>query len=556
MIKMMKKYSLIPVILLFPCLLFGQGIYNNGGKIVVGSGVTLTVSGSGGNYRNENNGSLNLSGTLKLDGNLTNNAATDVIGTAGVGSKVELKGTTAQTIGGTTSSAFTFPDLVVNNASGVTFEKDANVTGALTLTNGLVNIGNNNFTLGTATTIAGTPSASSMIVATGSGKVQKLWAGTGTFTFPVGDNTGTAEFSPVTLTFTSGTFNNAVTGVNLVNAAYNDPSITGSYLKRYWNITQSGISGFVCNAVYQYSLADVVGTEVNIASVQVLPAPLTAFSMANVASHQLITNGLTSFGTFTGGPGYHMFHLTAFLEGPFNGSNAMNTTLNANHLIPLSQPYNNGKSWSYSGTENVGTIPADVVDWILVEVRQAPSADLATSSTIQARRAGFIKSDGTIVDLDGTSPLNMGKPIINKPLFVVVRHRNHLSIMSSGALPPDENGIYNYDFSTALTQAYGSGNGYKSVASTFAMVAGDADKDGSIYVSDYNNWAVNFGKTGVYEDFDIDMDGAGFVSDYSAWANNYGKELNGGTLLKSAKLNAAINKSEDSVPIYTSSVPK
>jgi len=299
----MKKYSLIPVMLLFSSLLFGQGIYNNGGKIVIGSGVTLTVSGSGGNYRNETGGLLNLSGSMKLGGNLTNNAAADVIGTAGAGSKVELNGTAAQTIGGTTSSTFTFPDLVVNNPTGVTFQKDASVTGALSLTNGLVDIGNNNFTLGAASTIVGTPSASSMIIATGTGQVQKAWTATGSFTFPVGDNTGTAEYSPVSLTFTSGTFGSGgFTGLTLTNSAYTDPLITGSYLNRYWNLTQTGITSPVYNATFQYVIADVVGTESSIRTFRVTPLPKTTFSLANTTLHQLIESGLTSFGTFTGGP--------------------------------------------------------------------------------------------------------------------------------------------------------------------------------------------------------------------------------------------------------------
>ena len=299
----MKKYSLIPIMLLFTSLIFGQGIYNNGGKIVVGSGVTLTVSGSGGNYLNQTNGTLNLSGTVKLAGNLTNNATGDVIVTAGAGSKVELNGTAAQTIGGTTSSTFTFPDLVVNNPTGVTFQKDASVTGALSLTNGLVDIGNNNFTLGAASTIVGTPSASSMIIATGTGQVQKAWTATGSFTFPVGDNTGTAEYSPVSLTFTSGTFGSGgFTGLTLTNSAYTDPLITGSYLNRYWNLTQTGITSPVYNATFQYVIADVVGTESSIRTFRVTPLPKTTFSLANTTLHQLIESGLTSFGTFTGGP--------------------------------------------------------------------------------------------------------------------------------------------------------------------------------------------------------------------------------------------------------------
>ncbi len=62
--------------------------------------------------------------------------------------------------------------------------------------------------------------------------------------------------------------------------------------------------------------------------------------------------------------------LTVFLEGPFNTSSfEMNTTLNQGTLIPLNQPYNTAP-WNYNGTENVTNIPPDIVDWVLVELRE------------------------------------------------------------------------------------------------------------------------------------------------------------------------------------------
>ena len=298
----MKKYYIILWLVLFSSGLWAQGVYNNGGKIVIGSGVTLTVSGTGGNYLNETNGSLDLSGTLKLEGNLTNNAVSDVIGTAGAGSKVELIGTSAQTIGGTTTATFTFPDLTVNNASGVVVAKDAGVTGTFSLTNGLVDIGNNNFNLGSAATVTGTPSVSSMIVATGTGQVRKEYSGSGSFTFPIGDNSATAEYSPVTLSLGSGTFApGAYIGLSLSNTKYASNSIAGSYLNRYWNISQTGITGFSGNALFQYQPADVTGTEADISLFKIDPAPVVIYGAANVGLHQLTASGLTGFGTFTGG---------------------------------------------------------------------------------------------------------------------------------------------------------------------------------------------------------------------------------------------------------------
>jgi hypothetical protein len=62
------------------------------------------------------------------------------------------------------------------------------------------------------------------------------------------------------------------------------------------------------------------------------------------------------------------FDLKVLFEGPFIGTN-MTTILNAEGLIPLSQPYNN-VPWNYNGTEYVGSIPnTDIVDWVLIELR-------------------------------------------------------------------------------------------------------------------------------------------------------------------------------------------
>ena len=105
----MKKYHIIPVVLLFSSGLFAQGLYNNGAKINIGAGTTLYVNGTGGNVRNEtnvSNGAIKLDGTLKVAGNYTNNVAgADILSSPAAGSTVAFTGTASQTLGGTTSRA-------------------------------------------------------------------------------------------------------------------------------------------------------------------------------------------------------------------------------------------------------------------------------------------------------------------------------------------------------------------------------------------------------------------------------------------------------------------
>ena len=216
--------------------------------------------------------------------------------------------------------------------------------------------------------------------------------------------------------------------------------------------------------------------------------------------------------------------LTVFLEGPYNsGTGLMNTTLNSGSLIPLNQPFNIAP-WNYTGTESVTSIPANVVDWVLVELRDAASPDVALPSTELSGwpRAYFLKSDGSIVDLDGTSLPVIGSPAITNSLFVVIRHRNHIAIMSNTGLT-EVAGSYSYNFSTAITQAYGGNNGYKQIKTgVFGMVAGDVNADGNIFATDYTGWVASFGNTSIYLKADINMDGNVFTTDYTKWVTNFG----------------------------------
>lgn len=192
-----------------------------------------------------------------------------------------------------------------------------------------------------------------------------------------------------------------------------------------------------------------------------------------------------------------------FLEGPFE-STEMNTDLNMAGEIPLSQPYNT-LPWNYPGTESVGSIPnTDVVDWVLVELRDASDAASATGSTRIAQQAGFILKDGTVVGLDGSSNLQFGTSF-SSGLFLIVWHRNHLGVLSASALTQTA-GVYAYDFSTSLSQAHGGGAGYKLIGtSVYGMPGGDDNGDGDIDATDKAAWTANAGTDG-YQSADFNMD--------------------------------------------------
>lgn len=216
-------------------------------------------------------------------------------------------------------------------------------------------------------------------------------------------------------------------------------------------------------------------------------------------------------------------NLKVFLEGPFNGTD-MSTNLNSAGFLPLIQPYNT-LPWNYSGVETVSTIPnPDIVDWVLVELRDAPNAVAAIPSTIIAQQAVFLNKNGLIVDLNGFSNLHFNVSVI-QDLYVVIWHRNHLGIMSNNSIP-NIDGVYTYDFTTGVNQVYGGLDGHKQLKTgVWGNVAGDGNADGYINGSDkVVIWETQAGKA-EYLNGDFNLDGQIVNPDKNEfWILNFGNE--------------------------------
>ena len=190
-------------------------------------------------------------------------------------------------------------------------------------------------------------------------------------------------------------------------------------------------------------------------------------------------------------------NIKVFLQGPY-GSGSMSTALNSAGYVPLTQPYS-GAPWNYSGSESVTSVPSSVVDWVLLELRTGTAA-----STNVAARAAFLKSDGSVVDLDGASPVSFG--IAGGSYYIVVKHRNHLAIMSASAAD-FTSGSASYNFTTAQSQAYGT-NAMKDLGGgAFGMYAGDTNGNGQVQNDDKNDyWRIQVGTAG-YKSADFNLNG-------------------------------------------------
>ena len=173
--------------------------------------------------------------------------------------------------------------------------------------------------------------------------------------------------------------------------------------------------------------------------------------------------------------------------------------------FPMNQPYNT-YPWDYNGSELVTSVPnPDVVDWVLVELRDADIAANATSGTMIARQAGFLLTDGSVVCTDGNTSMFFSAAV-NQNLFAVICHRNHLDVMSGNPLVQNGN-IYTYDFTTAAGQAHGGILGHKEIdAGVYGMTGGDGMPDGQIGNGDkVDVWVPQSGSSGyLYGDFSLD----------------------------------------------------
>lgn len=208
--------------------------------------------------------------------------------------------------------------------------------------------------------------------------------------------------------------------------------------------------------------------------------------------------------------------IKVFLEGPYDSSQgSMRTVLRDLDIMPTEQPYD-GQPWNHTGDETVTELPADITDWILVELREASTANEALPANVEWRQALFLRNDGQVVSLDGTT-LPFAEIIPEDNIYVVIRHRNHIAAMSANAMDEDtENFTLSYDFTDAADKAYFS-NQKEIVTGLYGLYAGDVNQDKSIDGQDIN--VVNVDRNafifGKYLPTDVNLDATVDGSDLS-----------------------------------------
>ena len=206
--------------------------------------------------------------------------------------------------------------------------------------------------------------------------------------------------------------------------------------------------------------------------------------------------------------------LKIFLEGCYQNG-IMTTNLDYQKSLPFSQPYI-GAPWNYPGKEKVTSVPENVVDWVLVELRKS----IDVSSEV-AKQAAFINSTGKIVDLSGENNITFSN-VSDGNYFVVIIQRNHLAVMSANPVTLT-NGNISYDFTTDENKAYGTNALVDLGDGVYGMYGGDSDSNGIIDDADVNDVGNNLFKFN-YLLPDLDLNNRVNVIDYKLPRKNLGKK--------------------------------
>ena len=204
-----------------------------------------------------------------------------------------------------------------------------------------------------------------------------------------------------------------------------------------------------------------------------------------------ITNGTTTLNQ-----GFHQPNVVlgikvntiAFLQGALLNSpnNLMRDDLRDLLYIPTTSPYSDGLTcadtvFDQGGTSGTGLADDDIVDWIFVELRDENDNTLVMSS-----QSGLLQRDGDIVSVDGISGLEFA--VSAKNYYVVVKHRNHLGVMTANAVALSSTAT-TVDFTDATNQITFGSNAqtiFGVPTGVVAMWAGNVNGDTLVQYSGTN----------------------------------------------------------------------
>ncbi|WP_348718817.1 hypothetical protein [Tenacibaculum sp. 190130A14a] len=198
--------------------------------------------------------------------------------------------------------------------------------------------------------------------------------------------------------------------------------------------------------------------------------------------------------------------LKVYLQGAFLNPNTGEESLMRDDLRVSGGVYGSTSPYSDSATISdaikVDDAGSDsMVDWVWVELRDADNP-----SQVIAGKSGILQRDGDVVAItdDRNSPMSFNVSADN--YYIVIKHRNHLNIMTAAVINLSKT-ITTVDLSSTNTAVAGGVNGVVDMGSgIFAMISGDFDENGQIQNIDTNSVIQQLGVSG-YNKADFDMNG-------------------------------------------------
>jgi hypothetical protein len=437
-------------------------VNNAGGTITVENGATLVIEGS---YTSTSSGTIEIDGQVNLKGDFINNSGSIATGSTG---RLSFTGSAAQAITGSASTTF-FCAVEVNNSTGVALTTGSTgnsqvLDSTLILTSGKVTL--NGFNLELSNEGVSGADATKYLVTNSTGKVKAL-VGASNYTFPVGN----ASFNPVILNEagTSDTYS-----VSFADSYPSGWTGTTNAVLGYWDISDANGGGNNLAVTTQWNASQeqapfdrtdcAVGLQI---SGNNISWKSSGAAVANGSAWTRIGSGFTGVGKFMVGDYFFEgidLDLDVFLAGPYS-SGTMSTALRTAGVIQLTSPYGTG--------ESVASIPAGVVDWIKVELR-----DPVTPGTIVKSYSFFVDNAGNVLNTTGTVGTKL-TGVAKGSYYVAVKHRNHLGVMTASTINFSAAGPFAFDF-TAGSGLYGT-NAERSMGSgKWALWAGNTDGNNSV----------------------------------------------------------------------------
>ena len=379
-----------------------------GNTLTLGTGSSLAATGSG-NFGGTTTSNLTIAGSGVLGNSIRFASGVQNLGTLNF----------SRTTSGTTALG---SDLNINAA--------LQLSGAASVTT-LLNIGSFNITMDVTATFTA-PSvafgATNMIIADGSGELRKTFAAATplTFTFPVGETTGTTEFSPISLVNFTATGGTKTIGIKVVDAVHPQMTSNGAqpnHISRYWSFSESGPATsytYAANSFVQYinNASDVVGT------LSTATAQLNRYDNGTSTWFQLNSTLGTAqyltanpFNDVTGKLGGNDFTVRFNPSQTYTWtatSGSGNWTTATNWTPTRTTPANNDfLQFINGGTPTATNVPSETIADLLI----SGNTDVTLTSVAAAQTLTIAGTTGSTFDVTSGSTLRLSSTLANSTVI-------------------------------------------------------------------------------------------------------------------------------------------